>query len=129
GAAEQFDKVIELARKVGNKDIEAHALGTKTLALARLGRFEEALRLGRQAVIAGDASGSVIKRADVSLLVGSAHLEMGRVQAGLDHIGRGTELALSVNGMECAISGLYLLGVGQIEEKRLAEAQRSLNRS
>src|SRR5690606_39130607 len=33
-AAEQFDEVIELARKVGNKDIEAHALGTKTAALA-----------------------------------------------------------------------------------------------
>ena len=129
GAAEQFDQVIELARKVGDKDIEAHALGTKTLALARLGRFAAALELGQQAVAAGDASGSIIKRADVRLLVGSALLEMGELQDGLDHIGRGTELALSVNGMECAINGLYLLGVGQMEEKRLAEAQTSLNRS
>lgn len=128
-AAEQFDQVIELARKVRNKEIEAHALGTKTAALARLGEFNAALEVGRVALATAEASGSIIKRADVGLLVGSAYLEMGQVETGLEHITRGTELALSVNGMECACSGLYLLGVGQLEENKLTEAQQTLNRS
>ena len=128
-AAEQFDEVIELARKVGNKDIEAHALGTKTAALARLGKFAEATALGEQALAAAEASGSVIKRADVALLVGASLLDMGRSDQGLEHIERGTELALSVSGMQCACSGLYLLGEGQIAGNRLPEAVGNLQQS
>lgn len=128
-AAEQFDKVIDLARKVGNKDIEAHALGTKTAALARLGEFEAARELSQVALAAAKASGSIIKRADVDILVGSAFLEMGDLGIGLEHIKRGTELALSVNGMQCASSGLHVLGLGQMEDNHLPEAVSSLRRS
>src|SRR5690606_31273686 len=39
-AVEKLDEVVEMARRVGNKPIEAHALGSKTAALARLGEFE-----------------------------------------------------------------------------------------
>jgi len=128
-AAEQFDKVIELARKVGNKDIEAHALGTKVAALARLGDFEAARELSQVALAAAEASGSVIKRADVGMLVGSAFVEMGQFAAGLEHIERGTDLALSVNGIECACSGLHLLGLGQMADNHLTEAVGNLRRS
>lgn len=128
-AAEQLDKVVELARKVGNKDIEAHALGTKTVALARLGRFRESLDLGVEALAAAEASGSIIKRADVALMVGASLLDMGNSDQGLEHIERGTDLALSVKGMQCACTGLYLLGEGQIAGKRLPEGVGNLQLS
>lgn len=128
-AAKQFDEVIKLARKVGNLDIEAHALGTKSVALARIGEFKEAREVADLALEAAEASGSIIKRADVALMVGSVLLEMGRPTKGLEHIERGTDLALSVNGMECVCSGLQLLGDGQLADNQLSEAVRNLHRS
>lgn len=128
-AVQQLDDVIDMARRVGNTHIEAHALGTKTAALARLGEFDAALRLGPQALAAAEASDSVIKRADVNLLVGMALLEMGRLQPGIQHLMRGTELALSVNGFECACNGLHLMGVGHLEEDEIEEAVADLARA
>lgn len=128
-AVKQFGAVIELARKVGNKPIEAHALGTLTAALARLGDFAAAARTAGQALEAAEESGSIIKRADVNMLVGSAFLEMGRLEPGLELVQRGTDLALSVNGLECACNGLHLLGVGHLAERQLSAAEEDLKRS
>lgn len=128
-AVEQFDKVIELARQVGTKDIEAHALGSKALALARLGDFAGALRVGPEAFAAAEASGSVIKRADVEMLLGNALMEMGRLGPAVEHALRGTDLALSVNGLECATNGLHLLGLGHMQTDRLDDAVKDLLRS
>lgn len=128
-AVEQLDDVIDMARRVGNTHIEAHALGTKTAALARLGEFDAALRLGPQALATAEASDSVIKRADVNLLFGMALLEMGRLRPGIQHLTRGTELALSVNGFECACNGLHLMGVGHLEEDEIEEAVVDLARA
>lgn len=128
-AVEQFDEVIELARQVGSKDIEAHALGSKALALARLGDFAGALRVGPEAFAAAEASGSIIKRADVEMLLGNALMEMGRLGPAVEHALRGTDLALSVNGFECATNGLHLLGLGHMQTDRLDDAVTDLLRS
>ena len=126
GAVEQFAAVIDLARKVGNQTIEAHALGTTVMALGRLGRFEEAVATAQAALLVAEASGSVIKKADVNILVGAAYLDMGRVEEAFDHAKLGTELALSVAGKECTSSGLQLLGTIERRRRNLAEASDRL---
>src|SRR5690554_5928455 len=128
-AVEQLDEVIEMARRVGNKHIEAHALGSKTAALARLGEFEAALRVGPEAMAAAEASDSVIKLADVNLLMGLALLEMGEPRPGIQHLALGTDLALNVNGFECACNGLHLMGVGHLQEEHVQEALDELARA
>lgn len=117
-AAKQLEEVIAMARRTGNHPIEAHARGTRTAALARLGDFEGALAEGPRALAAAEESGSVIKRADVNLLFGLALVEMGRTGTGIEHLTRGTELALSVGGLECACNGLHMLGIGHIREEQ-----------
>lgn len=128
-AVAQFDDVIALARKVGHKAIEAHALGTKAAALARLGEFSSAAETGELALQAAQESGSIIKLADVNALVGAAYLDMGLVEVGLEHTRRGAELALSVNGFECACAAFHVEGIGELQHGELAEAKGSLERS
>lgn len=128
-AVEKLDEVVEMARRVGNKPIEAHALGSKTAALARLGEFEEALKVGPEALAAAEASDSVIKLADVNLLMGLALLEMGEPRPGIQHLAHGTDLALSVNGFECACNGLHLMGLGHLQEEHVQEALDELARA
>ncbi len=128
-AVAQFDSVIALARKVGHKAIEAHALGTKAAALARLGQFARALESGKLALKAAEESGSIIKLADVNTLVGAAYLDMGKVDLGLAHTQRGAQLALSVNGFECAYVALNITGNGELQRRHLPEAGDSLRRS
>ena len=65
-----------------------------TAALARLGDFAAAARTAGQALEAAEESGSIIERADVNMLVGSAFLEMGRLEPGLELVQRGTDLVL-----------------------------------
>lgn len=122
GAVKQFEEVIELARRVGNKGIEAHALGSTVMALGRLGEFEEAASTARLALQVARDSGSTIKEADVNILVGSAYLDMGLEREAFDHAEHGTKLAMSVGGKECTSSGLQLLGTIERRRRNLAEA-------
>lgn len=126
GAVRQFGEVIELARKVGNQGIEAHALGSTALALGRLGRFDEAAATAQLALQVARDSGSIIKQADVNIMVGAAFLDMGRENEAHDHAARGTELASSVKGMECTCIGLQLLGTIERRRRNLVEASDRL---
>lgn len=128
-AVSQFDRVIALARKVGHKAIEAHALGTKAAALARLGEFAKALESGEQALQAAEESGSTIKMADVNALVGTVYLEMGMADLGTEYGERGADLALSVQGMECACAALHVTGIGEMQRQHLPAANDKLRRS
>lgn len=129
GAVVQFDSVIALARKVGHKAIEAHALGTKAAALARLGDFAGALESGELALQAAVDSGSIIKLADVNALVGAVYIDMGLTDVGLEYARRGADLALRVNGFECACAAFHLVGRGELQARRLEEATANLRRS
>jgi tetratricopeptide (TPR) repeat protein len=66
-----------------------------------------------------------MNRADVALGSSLAFLAMGDVQRALEYSQRGTEEALSVYGLECAMYGHYCTGLGNLYTRNLAEAQRA----
>jgi class 3 adenylate cyclase/tetratricopeptide (TPR) repeat protein len=125
GGLEQMDYVIEAARKYRRPEVEGHALAKKAVAHARLGEFEEARDAVEQAYEASRKADSVVNGADVALMSSQAFLAMGDVRSGLEHSQRGTEQAMSANGLECAMYGHYCTGIGNLDSRNLAEAQRA----
>jgi class 3 adenylate cyclase/tetratricopeptide (TPR) repeat protein len=125
GGLEQMDHVIEAARKYHRHEVEAHALGKKAMAHARLGEFAEARDAVERANEASRKADSVVHGADVALMSSLAFLDMGDVQSGLEHSQRGTEQALSAYGLECAMYGHYCTGLGNLHTRNLPEAQRA----
>jgi class 3 adenylate cyclase/tetratricopeptide (TPR) repeat protein len=121
-AAAHFEHVIDLARRARNKGIEAHALGSRALALARLGEFAAAREAIDVALVVGPQSKSVIKEADVNILAGATFIEMGDVERGLEHSRVGTAMAASVRGLECVCSGWTVSGTGELERQRFDAA-------
>jgi class 3 adenylate cyclase/tetratricopeptide (TPR) repeat protein len=125
GGLEQMDYVIEAARKYRRPEVEGHALAKKAVAHARLGEFEEARDAVEQAYEASRKADSVVNGADVALMSSQAFLAMGDVRSGLEHSQHGTEQAMSANGLECAMYGHYCTGIGNLDSRNLAEAQRA----
>ena len=125
GGLQQMDYVIEAARKYRRREVEAHALAKKAMAHARLGEFAEARDAVEQAYEASRKADSVVNGADVALMSSQAFLDMGDVRSGLEHSRRGTEQALSANGLECAMYGHYCTGLGNLHSRNPAEAQRA----
>jgi tetratricopeptide (TPR) repeat protein len=125
GGLEQMDHVIEAARKYRRHEVEAHALGKKAMAHARLGEFAEARDAVERAHEASRKANSVVHGADVALMSSLAFLDMGDVRSGLEHSLRGTEQALSAYGLECAMYGHYCTGLGNLQKRNLTEAQRA----
>jgi tetratricopeptide (TPR) repeat protein len=129
GAIEQMEYVIESARKYRRRDLEAHALGKKAIAHARLGEFAEARDALERAQEASRKTDSVVNGADVAMYSSLAFLDMGDVQRGLEYSRRGTEQALSAYGLECAMFGHYCTGVGNLHARNLVEAQQAFESS
>src|SRR5215208_2282640 len=125
GGLEQMDQVLEAARDYHNHELEAHALAQKALAHARLGEFAEAREDVERAHEASRKTDSVVNGADVALWSSLAFFDMGDIQRGLEHSRRGTELALSGYGLECAMYGHFCTGVGNLYSQNLDEAQQS----
>jgi tetratricopeptide (TPR) repeat protein len=125
GGLEQMQYVIEAARKYRRPEVEGHALAKKAVAHARLGEFEEARDAVEQAYEASRKADSVVNGADVALMSSQAFLAMGDVRNGLEHSQRGTEQAMSANGLECAMYGHYCTGLGNLHSRNPAEAQRA----
>jgi class 3 adenylate cyclase/tetratricopeptide (TPR) repeat protein len=132
-ALPRLEKVIADARrytgKPGSKELEAHALAVLGLGHARLGEFDAAEQAVRQALELAPYTRSPIKEADVDLTAAWVYYEMGDIERGLQYSRTGTELALSINGMECACTGTWLLGVGQLQMRNLQEALRAFEAS
>jgi tetratricopeptide (TPR) repeat protein len=125
GGLKQMDFVIEAARKYRRPEVEGHALAKKAVAHARLGEFAEARDAVERAYEASRKADSVVNGADVALMSSQAFLAMGDVRSGLEHSQRGTEQALSANGLECAMYGNYCTGLGNLHSRNPAEAQRA----
>lgn len=121
-AADRLAEVAALAEKVGDKAVEAHALGSRGLALSFLGRFDEALQVLARALERAYAAGSLIKEADVSMLVGASLMEMDELDLAMTFIVHGRDKALGIGGLECGASGLWLSGVGNMTRLQLALA-------
>ncbi|MDQ3864589.1 MAG: DUF2791 family P-loop domain-containing protein [Actinomycetota bacterium] len=126
---EQIQHVIEEAHAYHNWEIESHALAAKAMAHARLGEFEEAedaVRLAHEVVQKID---SPVKEADVALQSSQAFFDMGDMRRGLEYGKRGTERALEAHGLECAIAGHFITGLGNLQARNLAEARQEFEAS
>jgi class 3 adenylate cyclase/tetratricopeptide (TPR) repeat protein len=121
-AAQRLGEVAALAETVGDKAVRSHALGSRALALARLGRFREAIETMPVALEVAYASGSTIKEADVSMLVGAALMEMDELDTAMRFIQHGRDKALEINGRECAANGMWLSGQGNMTRMQLSAA-------
>jgi class 3 adenylate cyclase/tetratricopeptide (TPR) repeat protein len=129
GAAAQFAEVVDLARRAGNRGIEAHALGSKAVAHSRLGEFAEARAAIAEALAVAATSGSIIKMADVTIMAGAVHFELGESELGVRYSREGRALAESVAGLECACSGAAVEGAGKLADRDFDAARRDFERS
>lgn len=128
-AAERLGEVAELAAAVGDKAVRSHALASRAVALARLGRFEEAYEVMPLALEAAYASGSTIKEADVAMLVGAALMDMDELDAALRFIVHGRDKALGMDGRECAANGLWLSGQWNMARRHLQVALEEFDKA
>jgi tetratricopeptide (TPR) repeat protein len=90
-----------------------------------LGEYAEAQDAVERASEASRKTGSVVNGADVALWSSQALFDMGDVQRGLEYSQRGTELAMSAYGLECAMYGHYCTGLGNLQARNLDEAQQA----
>jgi tetratricopeptide (TPR) repeat protein len=116
--------VLEAARKYHNRELEAHALGKKAMAHARLGEFAEAQEAVKRAQEVTHTTDSVMNGADVAIMSSQAFIDMGDVRRGLEYSRQGTEQAMSASGSECAMYGHYCTGLGNLHSNNLDEAQQ-----
>lgn len=128
-AADQFEQVVEMARRRKMWEIEGHALASRAIALARLGEHALARQVIDEAIAAAPSGGHRVKEADVHLLVASALYEIGALEEGLEHARIGAELAHAENALECACVGYYAVGMGELERRELARARTSFEHS
>ena len=126
---DQIEHVIEEAHAYGNWEVEAHGLATKAMAHARLGEFEEAQDAIGRAQETVRKTNSLVKEADVALHSAQAFFDIGDMRRGLEYSKRGTEKALRAHGLECAIAGHYCTGLGNLQTRNLAEAQKEFEAS
>jgi len=124
GGLEQLEYVLEAARKYHNRELEAHALGKKAMAHARLGEFAQARDAVKRAQEVTRTTDSVMNGADVAIMSSQAFFDMGDVRRGLEYSRQGTEQAMSASGSECAMYGHYCSGIGNLHSRNLDEAQQ-----
>ena len=126
---QKLQEVIDIARKYNVIDVLGHAMAIRAITLARLGHFEEGRAQLKEALDQIPFVDSPVREADIRISAGMALYEMGELEAGLEQARLGAELAHSVNGMECACAGYFVVGKGELERHRLGEAESQLNRS
>ena len=128
-AVASLDEVIELARRSDIPGVEGHAMGNRAMALARLGEFDRARDQIAEALEAAKHAGSVVREADIHIAVAAAYYDMGETEKGIEHARIGGDKAFSVNGIECACSGYFTLGVGHRSQRELDQALHEFRRS
>lgn len=126
---EKLAEVIALARKLDAPDVLGHALVYRALALARLGRFDEANALIDEALAMVEKISAPVKQADVHIGASMAYYDMGEVEKGLKHARIGADRAMSVNGIECACAGYFGVGRGELDKRHIDDALAQFTRS
>lgn len=125
-ALAQIDLVIDLARRNHYEDIEAHAIGVKSMAHGRLGEFIQAREAFESALAVVSRIDSPVKEADVLSVGAQMFFDMGDMERGLEFSRRGVERADSVDGYECAAYSVYATGMGYLQGGSWAEAEAVL---
>jgi class 3 adenylate cyclase/tetratricopeptide (TPR) repeat protein len=129
GAITSLDEVIRLAREQNAFDVQGHAMTYKGVALARLGRFEEARMEVEAALELAPHAGSPVKEADIHIGAGMAYYELGEVEKGITYSRIGAEGAFRVNGLQCACAGYFGVGRGEMEKRNFDAALGDLSKS
>jgi len=129
GALQPLADVIELAHKHGMKEVESHALATRSLAHARLGETELARRDVAEALELVPTAHSLLIEADVEMTAAWVYFDLGETERALSYGRSGARKALQVRGLECACDGLYIQGLLHLHSRELADALSALRES
>jgi tetratricopeptide (TPR) repeat protein len=117
-----YDRAIELARKHGNRSMEAYSLTAKGMGLAHLGRAEESLAALTAGLELVRSLNAPVAESDAELFAGWAYLDLGDPQSGLAHGQRGVELAIATDNFDCICGGLACVGFAHLNAQQLPEA-------
>jgi class 3 adenylate cyclase/tetratricopeptide (TPR) repeat protein len=128
-AEEAMRQIVDLARTQNVPDVLGHAMGYRAIALARLGRFEEARAQIAEALEVAPTAGSPVKEADIYIAVGMAYYDMDEIELGLKYSRIGADKALYAKGMECACAGFFSVGMGELGAHRPDDALTQFGRS
>ena len=128
-AVAQSEQVLDLARKNGDLGVEAHALGIKAVALARMGRFDDARRMLAEMFEVAPRSGSRVKLADAHIAAAMAYNDMGDLDQAVQHARIGADMAASAKAIECACFGYFEAGKSRLARHELDDAMGEFRRS
>jgi len=121
-AVKALEEVIALANKQHATDVVGHATVFRAIALARLGDFDAARAEIAKALEIAPRAGSPVKEADIHIGASEAYYIMGEIEKGLEHARIGADIAYNAGGFECACSGYFHVGEGQLAKNRIGEA-------
>lgn len=117
-AVELFQAALEIRERYAPSAVPA-SLGNIAITFAALGRFEEAVTAGRQAMAAGERLASRVHRNLAALQLGRALYSLGRWDEALNTIeGVAAETALANRGMIIGPPLLVALHRGELEQAR-----------
>lgn len=125
GALVELEHVIEMARRLGNGDIEAHAIATKALAHGRLGYFALARQEAQLALAYSGTRSSPIPEADLYNMAGFVYLDMGDVERSEQYGQLGAQKAIEANAIECAAAGNLCVALSRLQKRQVPEAQQA----
>ena len=128
-AVAQSEQVLELARQNADLGVEAHALGIKAVALARMGRFEESRRMLAEMFEVAPRSRSRVKLADAHIAAAMAYNDMNDLDQAVKHARIGADMAASAKAIECACFGYFEAGKSRLARRELDDALGEFRRS
>jgi class 3 adenylate cyclase/tetratricopeptide (TPR) repeat protein len=129
GSLQPLADVVELAHRHGMKEVESHALATRSLAHARLGETELARTYVAQALELVPTAHSLLIEADVEMTAAWVYFELGETERALGYGRSGARKALQVRGLECACDGFYIQGLLHLHARELTDALTALRES
>jgi transcriptional regulator with XRE-family HTH domain/tetratricopeptide (TPR) repeat protein len=124
-----FDRALELARRFGDKTIEALTHGSQGQMHAQLGDFAQAQADVQQAHDCLPSVESPLTESDVDLLTAWTYLAMGDVPHGLEYGQRSVTKAIATDNMDCICAAYACVGVGQLEVQHLPKAMSAFEES
>lgn len=117
-----IDQAEGLARKYGDLQFEALALGTAGQVLAQLGEFDQSQTAIQHARQLSDRLGSPLTDSDVDLFAAWASLAMGHWEQALEFGQRSVEKAIATDNMDCICNALTCIGYINLEMGRIPQA-------
>lgn len=111
----KLDEIMEMAHESRNYELEAHAMGMKAQALARVGDFSRARQVEAEALDLAERVGSPVKQADVHSAIAHAYIDMDDVETARDHSVAAVELTDRIGAFECRAYAAYTEGLGKVQ--------------